>query len=284
MRSSSPRNRADHVRDFRRGSLSDDLGDWVVSDSAIFDYDTPPFPLSAWGTFGLGSIPPGTLVTYQAVMLPPTSTPGAPLIGGCLIDEIDCNIFEVPVGQSLAIEGGIILTSPSTTVGTVGLPIPSMVIPGNISLGTPTTVALWGAVLQNTIPAATITMPVSVAMTDAPNFGVCLNSISPLGPVAIGVNLYVSSFNSQTGSWMVYDPLLDSTACRDDMLDIMQDVFLQPAFAFGHTGRRWSVKLPYPIMIGAGQALHVTFSNSINSNTGGILTVAFIRSRVCAVS
>jgi hypothetical protein len=281
-------NQTRYVRDFELPCP--EVGDWVVSNSMIVGQDTPPILFNAWGALGFGPLPPGTLITYQLVLLPPFVN-GAPQITSAVIDSIQCDIMEVPVGAPLVMEGGLLTTVVSPT-GVLPLSlganvtIPAAVSSGSLSLGTPTNVALWGANFSDN----TVIAPFPVALGGTLNVtnlstqgAFCGSGISPAGPIIVGINLYGSRYNSSTNSWMVYDPLDPLTACRDDQLDIRADSYLQPNAGWGHTGRRWSVSLPYPIRIVCGQALHVTFSVAASSDPGGVPIVAFIRSRVCDV-
>jgi len=260
--------RGSHVRDFRLGQQSSGRGDWVVTNSIIVGVDAPAVPFQTWGNFGIGPIIPGTLITFQAVVLPPV-IPMGPQVGSVEVSEIEVDIFDSSIPPQVCLEGGFTASAAGSVVTSTNL----------------ATTTIGGVPVLLAAPAGALFSSTFSSLSTLPSVGgtICLCYQNPPVQNFVGLCLYVSQVGPD-GNWDVRDPLLPTTAVRDDTLDLTLDGYLPPTLAWGYTGRRWTVSLPYPIIIGAGQALHVTLSLANYPGAGEISFVGFIRSRVSMVA
>jgi len=283
-----------YVRDFARGEIMDEeIGDWIISNS-IIQSQTSSAPLSSptWNnTFESQAIIPGFLTTYQAVVLPPVADTSSPQLGSVLITDIECNIFDVtPLQTACSSDGG---TISAASLGTIGVPsyntsvteTTTQVTP-NAVVGTPTIIP-WTAGIAGGVDSTTGTLT-NDAFSESLNLPT-LNTVSHscFGgsfQQTVAISLYVSQFNSVTGYWDVRDILLESNALRPDILDYAIDVFKAPYLAYNYASRRWSVSLPYPIIIGKGQALHVSLSSISPAFPQPVYLQAYIRTLVKRVA
>jgi hypothetical protein len=96
---------------------------------------------------------------------------------------------------------------------------------------------------------------------------ICVSSPIAAGRQTVAVGIYVSEFNSNTNKWDVRDPLNPSDASRDDYFYLEASEMQLPAAgaATGNAGFCFDLKLANPIIIGGGQALHVTVSYQTDS-------------------
>ncbi len=94
--------------------------------------------------------------------------------------------------------------------------------------------------------------------------------------------LYVADQNQQTGAFHVRDPFNVVGDAQLEYLALETDVYVGPTGAFGYTGRRFSVSLPYPIIIGPNQALILTLSGTSALATMNL--VPYVRSLVTVLS
>jgi hypothetical protein len=111
-----------------------------------------------------------------------------------------------------------------------------------------------------------------VASTSTPGIGrvrideikgrVCLTTFVTAGPVVAAVGIYVSELNSNLTKWDVRDPLSATDAARDDYFYLEGRAVEIPATADAVSVSElcFDLKLANPLMIGGGQALHVTVS------------------------
>jgi len=105
------------------------------------------------------------------------------------------------------------------------------------------------------------------------------------GIAHVAVGMYVSDVNNTTTLWNVRAVTTAADCARDDYLYLEGKSFTcgatdsvpdQPNICF-------DLKLPFPVVIGGGQALHVTISNDAASTLTCIVT-AYFRSRVGPVA
>jgi len=91
---------------------------------------------------------------------------------------------------------------------------------------------------------------------------ICFNNPSLPLAISVAVCVYVSEFNSSTGKWDVRDPMNVADAARDDYFYLEAMSISQPdtAAQTGNSGYCFDLKLANPLVIGGGQALHVTVS------------------------
>ncbi len=105
--------------------------------------------------------------------------------------------------------------------------------------------------------------------------------------VNVAVCIYVSEFNSNTGKWDVRDPLSTADAARDDyfFLEGRSVYFPASAVTAAPTSVCFDLKLANPLIIGGGQALHVTISmvSTLGATYQGALS-SYFRTRVGPVA
>jgi len=103
---------------------------------------------------------------------------------------------------------------------------------------------------------------------------------------AFAVGIYVSEFNSNSGKWDVRDPMITSDAARDDYFFLEAQAWDFPITtnATAQSGFRFDLKLSNPLILGGGQALHVTVSYRNAANTGSATCYSMFRSRVGPVA
>jgi hypothetical protein len=284
-----------YVRDFARGeTIDDEIGDWIISNSIIqSETSNAPLPSPTWNNGYLTqAIEPGFLMTYQAVVLPPVADGyPSPQLGSVLITDIECNIFDVTPFQTActsesgsitpASPGSVVVPSFTTTLTATSTPtLPDPVV------ATPTIIPWTGTIARQ--PSSVVGSLVSDSSSDVLN----LPTLNTLNHACFGgsfqqtvaISLYVSQFNSSTGFWDVRDILLDSNALRSDILDYAIDVYRPPYLAYSYASRKWTVSLPYPIIIGKGQALHVSLSTVSPSFANPVYLQAYIRTLVKRVA
>jgi len=159
----------------------------------------------------------------------------------------------------------------------------------------------WGGPAQTLAAATTVTfqpvvIPEAVTANNAPpSIGQCdivgldatidITSVSAAGLYTVGVGLYVSNFSTKTAQWELREPTDAGDAGDQDFLHLVCHAFAAQLAAAetGPVSIQLRAMLPFPIRIGAGQALHLTLDNSANSP--GIITfVPFIRAKISHVA
>ncbi len=268
----------DYTRPFKKV-----MGDWVTPPSIIFN-NGPAVLASSWPGITLGLIGGGTpMRTIQLVRIAPVSQSSTPSIGRVRIDEIDCTFHDFADIQ--VCYSGETNVPAVNSAGVISDPGSTFVLnptTGGIT-GTPTTVA-WTAT-TGVAGSGGFTLPSTTPFSfNTPAYVTTTNSCSPeVKSICIGVSLYVAQYNHLTDIWDVRDPLLETTANRDDLLDLQTDMFLRPLPGFGFTGRKWTLSLPHPVIIGQGQALHATFSTA-PFNSQFVELTTFVRSRITVIN
>jgi hypothetical protein len=178
--------------------------------------------------------------------------------------------------------GGTILSASPTTIN-------AMSSWGGTSGNLPTTAACtWQAV---TLPTA------ATAQNSPPGIGeVVVNEVMgsifiPFATVAgvycIGVGIYVSKYDSYRGSWDTR-ALANSTgpdASRDDflMLRVITAIFPGVATVIP-SGIEIPLAIGAPIVLGGGEALHVTVDVLTSAVAGNVAALAFFRSRISNIA
>jgi len=106
------------------------------------------------------------------------------------------------------------------------------------------------------------------------------------GKYYIGMGIYISKFDSRTGTWGVrYPSNASSDAARDDWLALrvvvvtlpLPSVITDPMMVELH------LDLPHPISLGGGEALHVCVDNN-GSSVGSFDVDTFFRTRISDVT
>jgi len=142
-----------------------------------------------------------------------------------------------------------------------------------------------------------IVIPQAVTAVNAPpSIGECevdqiegslyLSSPGSAGIYQLGVGIYISKFDTRTGTWAIrYPSNSSSDAARDDWLMLKAMTVALPLTA-GVTDPmllEFKLMLPHPIILGGGEALHVCVDNNTNS-PATINVQAFFRTRVSNVT
>jgi len=139
------------------------------------------------------------------------------------------------------------------------------------------------------IPAAAtaINAPPSVGQCEVDNVegSLFLQSPTVAGIYVIGCGIYISKYDTRTGTWGVRSSTnAASDAARDDwlMLKAFTVTLPLPAAVTDPMVLEIKLGLPHPILLGGGEALHVGIEN--NSGSVGSITVSpYFRSRVSNV-
>jgi hypothetical protein len=255
---SFPTGRGSPVRDFqsKREFIPD--GHWVVPKTLIIEPGYAVEARTAWA-FPTDTLDIGESFTFQLLSFPPVADSGTPGIGSVVVERVECEIFQLlddldlirPVCNQIAspfsfepesaldltIGSGLIAGTTGTLIGTVISTTTGVTTPG---------------VVTGSLPGYVI--------TDLPHWCSFYQDATP--NVSIGAFLYVSNWIDDLAQWEVRDPHNSNNAEKDDLLDYVYDVYWTPAFATSWTGRKWALSLPYPIMFGKGQSLHITFANN----------------------
>jgi hypothetical protein len=159
----------------------------------------------------------------------------------------------------------------------------------------------WGGPVQTLATDTTVTfqpvvIPQAVTSNNAPpSIGECdvvgldatidISSVATAGNYQVALAVYVSNYNPKTAQWDVLDGSLGSDAAEDDMLHVTAHSFNIALTAAETTPVSIQLRgmLPFPIRLGAGQALHVTLTNA-DASVGTINFVPFIRAKISHIN
>jgi hypothetical protein len=250
---------------------------------------------------------------------PVTSPVSRPEFRRIRIDEVFCRIFDASVdfgisgvnfdgsmeapGLAQSGDGGIVSS------GTIQLPVPSVatITPQTTALGNYNAfITAIGGLTTGPVPVAaplqeTTTIPsfgvfgtsASMATLDNStvsglNFDPSVGFLSASGTAVItatvcniNCSLYVGTYTLLSARWATKNPFTSSIDdLTYDFLDLVADTFSVPTgVATGYCSRVWTLRLPCPVIIGPGQALIATFSQSLDDPflVGGV--VPYIRCR-----
>jgi len=171
---------------------------------------------------------------------------------------------------------------------------------GTDASGTATTPVNWGGASQTIAAGSTLTFqpvvlaPAVTAGNAPPSLGETdivgldchfdVTSMTVGGLLVIGAALYVSEYNTNATKWAVRTPTLNTDAMRQDNIHIVAAALTVPVIASDAMPVSISLRLllPYPIRIGASQALHCTIGNDTVS-AGVISFTPFVRARIANV-
>lgn len=107
-----------------------------------------------------------------------------------------------------------------------------------------------------------------------------------IGVYFIGFGIYISKFDSRTGTWGVRNPSnVGGDAARDDWLALRVVVVTLPAPSSVTDPMLVELKLglPHPIVLAGGEALHVCIDNN-SSSVGSFDFYSFFRTRISDVT
>jgi len=269
----SPRNlRGQYVRDFTQIEQVADYAWNIPSNFCLQSFTAPTLTVTTGPTWSQPiSVPLQNTITFPALALPPTTASDTLSLQKRVIDAIEVEIFLIDfVHQSFPC---------FQNTGTISI-VPRA-IGTSTENGTLTTV-LGVGVYSGT---DTFTFPIfdfhSSDLSEGIHF--CYTPTSaPVLTAAIGLQLYVAQWNNAAQFWDVRRPFDPLSVMRDDLLDYAYDVYVKPTyFEASYTGRGWSLDLPYPIVLGSGQALCVSLANGANFDQS-IVPYIRVRSRISA--
>jgi len=159
-------------------------------------------------------------------------------------------------------------------------------------------VVQWGGLPQTLAPGLSLTyqapsLPELVGATNAvPGLSeldivgidamIAITSMSVGGLLEVGLGLYVGEYSSgTTNKWTIRLPTAQNDLAAQEFLHVIAHAIQVPLAAADTmpVSIPLRVVLPFPIRIGAGQALHVTLENNTNS-AGTISFVPFIRTKI----
>jgi len=160
----------------------------------------------------------------------------------------------------------------------------------------------WNGASMTLAPGAQIAyqaicIPQAVtAMNAPPSVGECEvvsleGSIFVTTPTAqglyyLGFGVYISKFDTRTGTWGVrYPSNLNADAARDDwlMLRALVATLPLPTAVTDPMLMELCLSLPHPVILGGGEALHVCVDNNAGS-VGSVNVVPYFRTRVADVT
>jgi hypothetical protein len=106
--------------------------------------------------------------------------------------------------------------------------------------------------------------------------------------VTVGVGIYVSEYTISTTKWSVHDPLVTADAAVDDYFFLEVQEKIMPCLgALNVTADSWmyfDLHLANPLIIGGGQALHVTVSVITAAGGFGVNVASAFRTRTGPVA
>jgi len=112
------------------------------------------------------------------------------------------------------------------------------------------------------------TIPQQIGNLSLPAYSKYRASISlgmPLGspPVQLALGIYVSKYlGTSREKWEIRDPLVDVYSQMDDWLMLATDTYYLPVVRGGYVNRQLDVSLDCDVVIGSGEALHLTVSSA----------------------
>jgi len=142
-----------------------------------------------------------------------------------------------------------------------------------------------------------VVLPQAVTAANAPpSIGECrilavegsifLTTPTVAGIYYIGFGIYISKYDTRTGTWGVrYASVNSSDASRDDWLALRAVVATLPlpAAVTDPMMIELNVELPHPVILGGGESLHVMVDNNASS-VGSISLNSYFRTRIADVT
>jgi len=133
------------------------------------------------------------------------------------------------------------------------------------------------------------------ALNAAPGVGECrvvavegslfVTSPSVAGLYILGFGIYISKFDTRTGTWGIRFPSKDSDAARDDWLFLRGVVTTLPvpASVTDPMMIECALSLPHPVILGGGESLHVAIDNN-GASAGNLSVIPYFRTRIADVA
>lgn len=131
--------------------------------------------------------------------------------------------------------------------------------------------------------AGTASVDLTLGSISVPPITITPTPLTIHNPRIYGCWLEVVSYNKKTGTWLTHDPINQYFDRVQDYLDLKTELLFVAQGGWPMHGHVFKMSLPYPIIIGEGQALVCGFCDStVNPvpGTGTDLIVPFIRSNI----
>jgi hypothetical protein len=146
--------------------------------------------------------------------------------------------------------------------------------------------AYQAVVLPQAVTAANAPPSIGECMVQDVEGSLFLTAPTVIGVYFIGFGIYISKFDTRTGTWGIRNPSNSgSDAARDDWLAlraIVTTLPTQPAIT-DPMMLELRLALPHPITLGGGEALHVCVDNN-TSSAGSFNVYAYFRTRIADVT
>jgi len=146
--------------------------------------------------------------------------------------------------------------------------------------------AYQAIVIPQAVTAINAPPSIGECQVDAIEGSLFLTTPSAAGIYYIGFGIYVSKFDTRTGTWAVRYPSNSAAdAARDDWVALRAMVMTLPLAAGISDPMILELKLvlPHPIILGGGEALHVCVDNN-GSSVGNISVTPYFRTRIADVT
>jgi hypothetical protein len=155
-----------------------------------------------------------------------------------------------------------------------------------ITLATNTQAAYQAVVIPQAVTAANAPPSIGECMIQDVEGSLYLTNPTVTGVYYIGFGIYISKFDSRTGTWGIrYPSTVGSDAARDDWLALRVIVATLPVPGAVTDPMMLELRLalPHPVILGGGEALHVCVDNN-GSSSGSINVLAYFRTRIADVT
>jgi len=186
---------------------------------------------------------------------------------------------DIMARRDLVVAGGYVNNAGAQVAVNSWNGAPVVLAPGN-------QMAFQGVVVPQAVTA--INAPPSVGeckIVDVEG-SVFLTTPTVQGLYYLGFGIYISKYDSRTGTWGVrYPSNLAADAARDDWLALRVVVVTLPLPADVKDPMMIEFKLglPHPVLLGGGEALHVAIDNNAGS-VGSVSAVPYFRTRIADVT
>jgi hypothetical protein len=147
-------------------------------------------------------------------------------------------------------------------------------------------IAYQAVVLPQAVTAINAPPGIGECKVDAIEGSIFLTTPTVAGIYYIGFGIYISKFDTRTGTWgLRYISVNSSDAARDDWLAIRAVVATLPlpAAVTDPMMIELKIQLPHPVILGGGEALHVAVDNN-SSSVGSITANPYFRTRIADVT
>jgi hypothetical protein len=157
---------------------------------------------------------------------------------------------------------------------------------GAITLAPGVQAAFQAVVIPQAVTAANAPPSIGECVIQDVEGSLYITNPTSTGVYFIGFGIYISKFDTRTGTWGIrYPSSTGSDAARDDWLALRVIVATLPLPATVTDPMMLELRLalPHPVVLGGGEALHVCVDNN-SSSSGSINVYAFFRTRIADVT